>query len=202
MEKTIVKYHLFCDECKIIMTEITEEKRQKKNLEYRKENREEFRVPKSRIRKCWCCGLDKEIKKDCLYCEDCKCSNDIYKMHRTSSASVRSSLIRQKKSFIFDYLPYTIEELIMHIESNFIQTGNEWMNWENWGIYKKDTWRDNDKSTWKWNLDHIIPHIRFRYTSMDCQEFRDCWALSNLRPYSAKLNVLEKDRKNNMKDSI
>ena len=26
---------------------------------------------------------------------------------------------------------------------------------------------------------------------MDCDEFRRCWDISNLRPYNAKLNVLD-----------
>lgn len=53
-------------------------------------------------------------------------------------------------------------------------------------------WRnDNNKSTWTWNLDHIIPHSTFKYEDMECEEFQECWALSNLRPYSAKQNILD-----------
>jgi len=37
------------------------------------------------------------------------------------------------------------------------------------------------------NLD-IIPQSTFKYSSMEDQEFKNCWALSNLRPLSAKQN--------------
>lgn len=37
----------------------------------------------------------------------------------------------------------------------------------------------------------IIPHSEFKYISMECEEFKRCWALKNLRPLSAKLNLLD-----------
>lgn len=30
---------------------------------------------------------------------------------------------------------------------------------------------------------------------MDCQEFRNCWALSNLRPLSSKQNISDGNRR-------
>lgn len=86
-----------------------------------------------------------------------------------------------------DYLDYTIKDLKIHLESLF----ESWMNWSNQGIYDKNAWDDSDPSTWTWQIDHIIPHSTFKYTSMKDQEFKDCWALSNLRPYSAKQNFLD-----------
>lgn len=65
------------------------------------------------------------------------------------------------------------------------------MNWYNYGIYNKNIWDDNDKTTWRWQLDHIIPHSLFKYTSMEDNAFKQCWALTNLRPYSAKNNILD-----------
>jgi hypothetical protein len=65
------------------------------------------------------------------------------------------------------------------------------MTWENRGVYDPTTWNDNDSSTWKWHLDHIIPHSTFHYTSMDDQAFKDCWKLSNLRPLAAKQNIID-----------
>ncbi len=91
----------------------------------------------------------------------------------------------------FKYLPYSLIELKEHLEKQF----EPWMNWTNNGMYKINEWNDNDESTWKWQLDHIIPHSTFKYTSMEDQAFKDCWVLSNLRPYSAKLNILEGDRR-------
>ncbi len=80
-----------------------------------------------------------------------------------------------------------LEELINHIENQF-EIG---MSWENGGRYDSKTWNDKDSLTWTWQIDHIIPHSEFYYTTMDCEAFRKCWALENLRPYSAKLNILD-----------
>jgi len=68
---------------------------------------------------------------------------------------------------------------------------------KNWGIYSPDTWDDNDSTTWTWNIDHIIPHSTFKYISMEDQSFKECWSLTNLRPYSAKQNILDKDNRFN-----
>jgi len=95
------------------------------------------------------------------------------------------------------YLDYTIEELKIHLENQFSlpenldMNNNIWMTWNNHGKYISKTWNDNDPTTWKWQLDHIIPHSLFKYTNMDCKEFLACWSLSNLRPLSAKQNVLD-----------
>lgn len=84
-------------------------------------------------------------------------------------------------------LPYTFEELEDHLESLF----EPWMNWENKSVYNKKTWKDDDSSTWTWNLDHIIPQSMFNYINEDDEGFQKCWDLSNIRPYSAKQNLLD-----------
>jgi orotate phosphoribosyltransferase-like protein len=83
-----------------------------------------------------------------------------------------------------NFLPSPIEDIRKHIESQW----ESWMNWGNYGVYDARTWDDNDQSTWTWQIDHIKPHSEFHYTSMDSDEFRACWALSNLRPLAAKDN--------------
>lgn len=93
----------------------------------------------------------------------------------------------EKKNSTFDILGYSVEDLKVHIESLF----EEWMTWENWGRYEIDSWKEDDKSTWKWNIDHIIPESLFNYKDINDNEFKECWSLKNLRPYSAKLNVLD-----------
>jgi hypothetical protein len=93
---------------------------------------------------------------------------------------------KNKKSIV-NYIPYSIQELKQHIEKQF----EPWMTWDNHGRYKPETWDDNDTTTWKWNIDHIVPHSTFNYTSMEDQAFKECWALSNLRPLSAKRNIIE-----------
>lgn len=88
-------------------------------------------------------------------------------------------------------LPYSFDELKLHIEALF----EPWMSWENQGRYGAKEWDDNDPSTWKWQLDHIRPHSTFYYETIDCDEFKNCWSLSNLRPLSAKQNNLDGTRR-------
>lgn len=63
----------------------------------------------------------------------------------------------------FDLLPYTLEDLIMHLENKF-QDG---MNWENYG---------------QWHVDHIKPMSSFIFENPEDKEFQECWSLSNLQP--------------------
>lgn len=122
--------------------------------------------------------------------------NDIsFRLKHNISSCIRGALIRnnsskRKLSFIC-FIGYTIEELKNHIEKLF----EPWMTWENWGIYNSKIWNNNDSKTWKWQIDHIIPCSRFKYVSMEDEQFKKCWALENLRPYSAKLNIIESDRR-------
>ena len=64
---------------------------------------------------------------------------------------------------------FAIKEFNENIDKQFLEPGNEWMNWDNQGAYNSKTWDDNDKSTWKWQLDHIIPQSDLPYTSMQGQ---------------------------------
>jgi hypothetical protein len=86
-------------------------------------------------------------------------------------------------------LPWTIEEFWLHMESYFRLPGNEWMNRSNQGVFKLSEYIEDDPSTWTWHLDHIKPHSKFKYTTMDCNEFRKCWALSNLQPLKSIDNM-------------
>jgi hypothetical protein len=128
-------------------------------------------------------------------------NDPLFKLRKTISNGINKKLknngcIKNDKCFI-PCIEYTLKELFLHIEKQF----EPWMNWKNRGNYNPKTWNDNDPKTWTWQLDHIIPHSTFHYTTMDCQEFRDCWALSNLRPLSAKQNVIDGNRRKiNRKD--
>jgi len=82
------------------------------------------------------------------------------------------------------YVDYTIEELKQHLEDQF----EYWMSWDNWGNYNVDNWDDNNPKTWRWQIDHIEAHSKFKYISMEDEDFKKCWALTNLRPFSAKEN--------------
>lgn len=121
--------------------------------------------------------------------------NPCIKIRKVLSSAIRIKLLQNnniKNSFsILKYLPYSIQELRCYLEKNF----ESWMNWENYGSYKRDSWDDNDQSTWTWQIDHIIPHSNFKYSSMTDKEFQDCWSLNNLRPLSSKQNVSEGNRR-------
>lgn len=111
-----------------------------------------------------------------------KLSGQINRMLRTNGAHKARSFLK--------HVPYTMEELKEHLENLF----EPWMDWNNHGSYYVRMWDDNDRATWKWQLDHIIPQSKLPYKSMDDANFHKCWALENLRPYSAKQNLLDSDR--------
>lgn len=71
---------------------------------------------------------------------------------------------------------YTVEQLRQHIESQF----ESWMTWGNWGM--------SSHRRGAWNIDHKVPITAFNITSYDCEDFRKCWALENLRPLCAVEN--------------
>ena len=79
---------------------------------------------------------------------------------------------------ILEKLPYSINELLQHLESQF----ESWMNWGNHGMYKIG----GPKT---WHLDHIISQSKLPYDSMSHPNFHKCWALNNLRPLEASKNI-------------
>ncbi len=64
---------------------------------------------------------------------------------------------------------YSKEVLKAHLERQF----EEGMSWKNFG---------------KWHIDHIVPVSNFNYSSHTEDDFKFCWALSNLRPLWASEN--------------
>ena len=75
----------------------------------------------------------------------------------------------------FELVPYTLDDLKLHLESQF----DEYMNWDNYGSY--------------WQIDHIKPASLFKYDSPTDPEFQECWSLQNLQP----LYWLDNNRKSN-----
>jgi len=149
-----------------------------------------YRIKKGIVKyeNCLICQKEIKNKRNRIY-ENNKLKNDIiFKLNKNIGSQLkRITKVCSKRVF----LDYTIEELKTHLESKF----ESWMNWNNWGKYDPKTWNDNDLSTWKWQIDHIIPKSTFNYKSVNDEEFRICWGLNNLRPYSAKLNIIEGSNK-------
>ena len=103
-----------------------------------------------------------------------KKENDTHFKLDLNTQSRFSSILsgRQKKTspLLEQYNNYTAQQLREHIESQFTPE----MNWSNYGTY--------------WELDHITPRFKFYYESYDDEQFKQCWALSNLRPLTIKEN--------------
>jgi len=105
-----------------------------------------------------------------------------FRLRNVISCAIRDYLRKRcsgKNSSIMKYLPYTIEQLKEHLESQF----EDWMSWENYGNSKSS----DDKKFW--NIDHIIPQSFFNFISLDEEEFQKCWSLQNLRPLDSRENI-------------
>ena len=79
------------------------------------------------------------------------------------------------------YVDWTVEELKIHLESQF----TEGMSWDNYG-----------KGVGKWSIDHVVPDSFFNYKKMGDDSFKKSWSLDNLQPMwdvdnCAKGNKLE-----------
>lgn len=68
-----------------------------------------------------------------------------------------------------DIVGYTIHELMNHIQSLF----KEGMSWNNYP---------------QWEIDHVKPISKFKFSSFQDSEFKACWSLSNLQPLWADEN--------------
>lgn len=75
-----------------------------------------------------------------------------------------------KRAPTFELLGFTREELISHIERQFVG-GMGWHNMRSW------------------HLDHIVPLASFVIHSSSCAEFKLAWALTNLRPSWSTDNI-------------
>lgn len=169
------------------------------------------------MKKCSKCNIEKSLNnfskdaksKDNLQsqCKDCKarwirendCPSKHIKRKKSKKASLRwynNNKVRQnvarmirtalnghaKSKPTFDALGYTVEELKEYLESQF-QDG---MTWENYG---------------QWHIDHIIPQSKLKYTSVEDENFKKCWALTNLQPLWAIDNCKKGNRLFNSEDS-
>lgn len=159
-----------------------------KGDEYYQENRESILVHQKEYQ-----SLNKDkVKESKRKSEKRRMENDpSFKLRKRVSAQIRDHLIRfgssKRGKSIVDFLDYSLEDLRCHLEAKF----ESWMNWNNYGPYDIKSWDDNNSKTWKWNIDHIVPQYKFPYLSMEDENFKRIWALENLRPYSAKQNLLD-----------
>jgi hypothetical protein len=80
-------------------------------------------------------------------------------------------------------LGYSMEELVRHLESLFHShpISGQSMTWANYGRTG-------------WHIDHKTPDSWFNYRSMNDEDFRKSWKLTNLQPKWADLNLSKGNR--------
>jgi len=71
---------------------------------------------------------------------------------------------------------YTLNDLKNHLEKQFKSR----MTWKNYGRY--------------WHIDHRIPVTKFNFDSYNDIGFKECWALDNLQPLTARKNISKGNR--------
>lgn len=152
-----------------------------KNIEYIKEY---FKIYQKE-------NINKLNEYSRVYQKERRATDICFKLRRDFSAAIGSALSRQLSSkngqSISKYLPYSIEELKKHLEKQF----EPWMNWNNRDTYRRKAFIESDSLTWVWHIDHIIPHSDLPYDSMEHENFKKAWALSNLRTLRADINISE-----------
>jgi hypothetical protein len=110
----------------------------------------------------------------------------LYNLKRRMSSAVRRSLqmtgggsAKRWQSKWLTLVGYTAEELHGHIEKQFLPK----MGWHNMP---------------KWHVDHIVPLSSFNFSSDDDPEFRAAWALTNLRPVWATVNLRKRAKREHL----
>ncbi len=88
------------------------------------------------------------------------------------SMKLKRRLLSKRGKSTFDFLPYTVDDLILHLEKLFTKG----MTWKNYG---------------EWHIDHKIPDSSFNYKSTKDINFQKSWSLENLQPLWAKDNLVK-----------
>lgn len=135
--------------------------------EYRNQNKEKYKE----YNKVYHASSEHKTRANQLLKE--KYDSDIHYRLEMITVSLFNALLsgRTKTSqVIIERCGYTAEQLRQYIQSLFTPD----MNWNNYGEY--------------WELDHIVPRFKFYYESYDDEQFKQCWALSNLRPFEIAKN--------------
>jgi len=175
------KYRPECKECFSRISQINYQKRYGNNSDLEKAKN------RSKSKRWKMLNKDKITK----YERRLRKTNVTYKLRKNVSRSIHYYLIEnggyKTGKSIFNFLPYSILDLKLHIENQF----EPWMSWENYGSYSTNSWNDNDVTTWTWQIDHIIPQSTFGYITMKDSAFNECWDINNLRPLNSKQNLMD-----------
>jgi len=102
--------------------------------------------------------------------------NRKYKLSRNLSNSIRASLKGNKNGEHWESIVgWKLKEFKYHMEKQF----RPGMDWDNHG---------------EWHIDHIRPISSFNIIDYNCDDFKECWSLSNLQPLWAEENLRKKDK--------
>jgi len=94
-----------------------------------------------------------------------------FRLGRNMSKAVSESLRENRNGRSWEtIIGYTLNDLRKHLEKQFVNG----MTWENYG---------------EWHIEHKIPISVHNFTKVGHQDFKKCWALSNLQPMWAKENL-------------
>ena len=137
------------------------------NSQYKHDNKEKISEQKKQYRQ--------DNKKELNEYQRNRYNNDPAAALRANIKSHINSALKKNNSSkmgesALQYLPYTIEQLKEHLESQF----KPGMNWDNRG---------------EWHIDHIYPQSKLPYDSMSHPNFQKAWALENLQPLEASENI-------------
>lgn len=141
---------------------------QKENREYLNEYHKEWREK----------NIDKHRENKRNYEKTRKSNDPLYKLianFRTAIYTVLKENNLNKYGHYFEILKYSPEELITHLEGQFV----EGMTWDNYG---------------EWHVDHILPITSFDFNEVGDEEFLKCWSLSNLQPMWGDENIRKSNR--------
>ena len=162
--------------------ENNKEKCRKYSRDFQKANKEKggiYRVKYLGIKE----NREKNNKRAREYVKEKRKNNPGFKLRLIVSSSINGRLKKRLYSKngkrTWDFLPYTVDELMQHLE-NLFQSG---MTWENHTFYG-------------WHIDHIRPDCSFNYKNVEDKEFQECWSLKNLQPLWWRDN-LKKNGKSN-----
>lgn len=136
---------------------------QKYHKEWANNNREHLRDKHAN----WRQKNKEHVRKKARQWQMNKANNDIaFKINKIIRTALWQNLKEnnvEKNERTFEILPFTLVELMSHLESQF----TDGMTWENYG---------------EWHIDHIIPLSSFNFNSINDFEFIKAWSLNNLRP--------------------
>jgi hypothetical protein len=114
---------------------------------------------------------DKYLKNVSGWQKEKRKSDPKFKLKCQMSVSICLSLKGNKNGRKWEgIIGYTLNQLKKHIEKQF----TDGMSWNNYG---------------DWHIDHKIPISAFNFTIPEHEDFKRCWALSNLQPLWAHDNL-------------